>query len=448
MPRRLFSRLIIPLITTLGLLVTLGCRSELNQLLSTPEAELSQPDTPTPTAPPARTPNTAADTIADIPEPAIVTLTLWLPEQFSGQEQDQTFLSPLSRFETEYPDIKVETIFKRTSGQASAINFLRVAKPVAPTVMPDVVVLNTDDLLPAWRGQLIQPLDGLLDRTVVQDLLPAAKTLGTVDNNLIGIPFELTVEHLVFNTSKVLTTPITWSNVISYVPSYQFAADGQKGLLNDSLLIQYLSTEARLTNDQGEPIIDETALRALLNYYQTLRDDEIIQPSIIDPNHTRGIWDNYLAGLIGMTHVSSRQYLSNRRLLVNTQAAPIPSLNGSVVTVGHGWAFVLVTNDPIRQNAALKLIEHYLHPDINAAWATHSMTIPTRQTAFDQLAGEDTYWTFLRGYLDATQPPPSFTGYDQLSRILLVAIQQIIQNAATPDEAIDNAIQDLAQSTS
>lgn len=438
---RSLIKLVIATISGLGFLLMASCQSPLTRFFSTPEANNDPVSIVTPTAVASKPPNTAADTITTLPQPDVITLTLWTIERFSYQ--DELFGQQLANFEQNNPNIKVNVLLKRTSGQASALNFLRVAQPVAPAVLPDVVVLSTSDLPQAWRNKLIQPLDGILDRTIVQDLLPAALKLGTVDDNLAGVPFELDTLHMVYNAGKVITTPILWDDVLDNVSSYQFPAGGQNGLLNDSLLVQYLSAGAELTDDQGDPIIDEPALLALLNYYQDLLDNGIITPKILDVSNPEDLWDGYLAGLVAMVHINAHQYLSDQRLLTNVRVAPIPSQDGEVITIGRGLAFVLVTGDPLRQSAALKLIESFMQTETNAAWAVRSATIPTRHTAFDLVVEEDPYWTFLGDYLQFVQPPPSFAGYDQLSRILLIAIQQVIKGEITPDEAVKMAVQDL-----
>ena len=441
----LIFQLIIIITISFGLLLLVSCQLPLAKLISTPLPDPASGGTNLFPPPPTKAVNTAADTITSLPQPSIITLTFWTIERFSPQ--DEIIAQQLAGFERNNPDIKIEVLLKRTSGQASALNLLKTAQRVAPSILPDVAILSTDDLLQAWRNKLIYPFDGLLDRTVAQDLLPAAQRLGTIDENLVGIPLELDVEHMVYNTGKVFTTPVVWTDVLSNVFSYHFPADGQNGLLNDSLLIQYLSTGAELTDEQGTPVIDKPALRTLLNYYKDLREEEIIDSKIIDAGRLKEVWNGYLAGLVEVTHVYANQYLGDRHLLSNTKSASIPSYNGETVTIGHGWAFVLTTDDSIRQKTALKLIEGFMQTEANARWATHATTIPTRQTAFDLVADEDPYWVFLRNYLDTTNPPPAFAGYDQLSRILLIAIQQVINGEATPDEAVETAIQALDQST-
>ena len=60
--------------------------------------------------------------------------------------------------------------------------------------------MNATDLNQAFSEGLIQPLDGRLDRSIVQDLLPAARRMGTVDDRLVGVPLGLEMEHIVYNT--------------------------------------------------------------------------------------------------------------------------------------------------------------------------------------------------------------------------------------------------------
>jgi multiple sugar transport system substrate-binding protein len=105
----------------------------------------------------------------------------------------------------------------------------------------------------------------------------------------------------------------------------------------------------------------------------------------------------------------------------------------------------LVTNDPNRQKAALGLIEWFLATDNNATWNNINKSIPTRDSSFQQLAGEDPYWVFLTEQLNNARPHPDFPGYDQIGRILQQAVQQVISGEATPEEATATAIDAFTQ---
>jgi maltose-binding protein MalE len=103
----------------------------------------------------------------------------------------------------------------------------------------------------------------------------------------------------------------------------------------------------------------------------------------------------------------------------------------------------LVTNDINRQRAALRLIEWFLSTNNNATWNNLNKSIPTRDTAFQQLAGDDPYWAFLTEQLNTAQPQPGFTGYDQVGRIIQQAVEQVIRGEVTPDQATTTAVDAL-----
>jgi len=426
------------------LLSLLGCQSILPGQTNNTPADAAPQSTIVPSHTPTPKPiSTAADTIASNPEPTVITLSFWTVEQFSPQIN--LIAQTLSNFEKNNPNITVEVYQKKISGQASTLNYLKSAKAVAPGILPDVLILRTDQLPQAWQNNLIQPLNGKLDRTIVQDLLPAAQKLVTIDDQLVGIPLEMDVEHLVYNTSVITPTPMTWSDVLSHGQRYQFPAKGQGGLLNDASIIQYLGAGATFTNDKNEPSIDESALRAVLNYYQTALNNRILSTDILEASQPEDLCNNYLYGNVALTHVNAHTYLTIRRQLPTAQAAAIPTENGTPIAIGHGWALALVTQDPIRQTHALNLIEAFMTPETNAAWATYANTIPTRQSSFNLVADDDPYWAFLANYLTAVIAPPNFAGYDQLSRILQQAVVQVINGEATADEAVGSAMNALGQ---
>ena len=388
--------------------------------------------------------STAADTISSNPLPTVITLTFWTVERFSPQID--LVSQQLADFEATHNNLNVEVFVKKTTGQASILNYLSSAKAVAPGILPDVIILPTEQLPQAWRAGLLQPLDGRIDRTIVQDLLPAAKRLGTVDEQLAGIPFELDVEHLVYNTSQITTTPALWSDVLSNNVRYQFPAKGQNGLLNDATAMQYLSAGGKFTDTAGAPAINEAAMQAVLKFYRATADNGIINQQILEAGQTDEQWAKYLSNPNGMVHVNAHHYLLDRRSLENSRAAAIPTQGGVPVTLGYGWAFAIVTSDPNRQSFAQALIEAFMETNANATWAIRTSVIPSRQSAFELVARDnDPYWLFLEDYLQTVTPPPSFAGYDQLSRILQQTIVQVINNEATPDEAIETAVNALKQ---
>jgi ABC-type glycerol-3-phosphate transport system substrate-binding protein len=355
--------------------------------------------------------------------------------------------SSLRLFERTNSDIEVNLHIKKPSGKGGVMDFLRTAKEVAPSVMPDVVVMNATDLNQAYADNLVQPLDGRLDRSIVQDLLPASRRIGTVDDRLVGVPLGIEIEHTVYNTLTFTDTPMLWSDVLSKNTIYLFPAKGVNGLVNDVTLSQYFSAGGSLVDAEGMPTIDDGVLRDVFGFYEQARELGIIDSSILEAAASEDLWPVYLEGRAGLAQISVRQYLMDRDLLNSTSFAPLPiqDREKTPVTMMHGWVLVLVTSDVGRQDAALRLMESFLATGNNAAWNRINKSIPSRDTAYQQLAGDDPYWEFLTEQLNSARPEPRFSGYDRIGRIIQQTLEQVIRGEATAEEAAATAIDALAQ---
>jgi ABC-type glycerol-3-phosphate transport system substrate-binding protein len=255
------------------------------------------------------------------------------------------------------------------------------------------------------------------------------------------------MEHMVYNTLVFTATPILWTDVLSSNTKYLFPAKGINGLVNDITLSQYFSAGGEFLDDQSAPKIDDAVLRNVLDFYQQAVQNGIIDASILEASTTEELWPVYLEAKGGMAQISVHQYLTDRELLNNSAFAAVPVQNeeNTPVAITHSWVLVLVTDDPGRQKAALNLIEWFLSSNNNATWNELHKSIPTRDTAYQQLAGDDPYWVFLTEQLNTARPQPGFTGYDQIGRIIQQAIQQVISGEATPEEATATAMDALAQ---
>jgi maltose-binding protein MalE len=271
--------------------------------------------------------------------------------------------------------------------------------------------------------------------------------MGTVDEKLMGVPIGLEMEHTVYNTNVFTETPLLWQDVLSKNTTYLFPAKGINGLVNDVTLSQYFSTGGEFLNDQGVARISERVFRDVLGFYQQSRENGIIDASVLEAATTEELWPIYTEGGAGLAQISVRQYLADREALTNNSFSPLPVLSRSntPVPVMHGWVLVLTTPEVGRQDAALRLIETFLSTSNNADWNRINKSIPVRDTAYQQLAGDDPYWIFLTNQLNTARPEPRFPQYDRIGRIMQQAVEQVIRGEATADEATNTAIDALAQ---
>ncbi len=444
-----WGQLITGLLVGIGLTVMIGCQSP------TDVSPINQPTSveakSTPTDSPEQTPTIeATSTPSPTSTPGPITLRFWTVEEISPlAESDisEFFQASMRSFERSNPDIEVEVSIRKAGGKGGILDYLRTAGEVAPSILPDVAIIDASSLEPALVDNLLQGLDGRLDRSIVRDLLPAARRMGTVNDTLAGVPIGIDMEHTVYNTQVFTETPVVWTDLLSKNTPYLFPARGVNGLVNDATLSQYFSAGGELLDSDGNPKIDDHVLLDVLEFYRQAVASNIISSSVLEAATTEELWPRYLEGEAGSAQISVRQNLTDRDLLTNTAFGPPPRQNPTDIPVAilHGWVLVLITDDINRQDAALRLMESFLSPAQNATWNELNKSIPVRDTVYRQLAGNDPYWEFLAEQLNTAQSEPGFTEYDRMGRIIQQAVEQVIRGESTPNEATATALDALAQ---
>jgi len=334
--------------------------------------------------------------------------------------------------------VNIEYILKKPYGKGGLLDSLSTARAAAPAVLPDLVILDTLELNEATEAGLIKPLDDLVSSEVQQGLFPFARH--GFDGQLMGVQFQADIEHLIYNTNKIDSAPITWREVISASVAYIFPAGGQGSLVNDAFLIQYLAAGGGLLDEGGNPALNNDALVEVLQFYKDGLDVGAIPPSVMEFADLDDCWVVYVSAQAALSNVSSDRYLADRGLLKNTGFAAIPTRDGNVVTLSKGWALAIVTEDFSRQAAAAQLVEWLLEPENNANWNLAAGHLPGRQAAFDHLGTEDQYFPFVRQQLANVYPRPKAAAYDKTGRALQRAVLDVLQGEVSPEEAAEAVI--------
>jgi len=413
----------------------------------TPSSTAVQPSptstiTVEPTARPTRTPQTLVE------EPVV--LNLWTIEAVSPLAPGRSgefFSRMLRSFEYNHTGYKVaDPVVKKMNGKSGVLNFLRTSKTVAPSILPDIAIMNATDLAQAEAEQLIIPLDNYFDREIIQDLLPVARKIGTVNDKLMGIPLGLDTQHIIYNTNILTNTELIWSDILTNTISYAFSAHGDNGLVDDATLSHYFSMGGKLNNDLISSQIDGPTLEQVLALYQQGIEIGSINVDMSLNKTDEQILLAYLANEINITNITVSQFLQNRQSFADNYGVaslPLKTFNDKAIPITHGWVIILVTDDPDRQAGAVKLMEWFLSTNNNANWSSLSHSIPTRDSAYQQLAGQSSYWQFLADLLNTAEPYPSFNGYNDIGRIMHQAVQQVMNGTASPSEATSTALDTL-----
>jgi ABC-type glycerol-3-phosphate transport system substrate-binding protein len=390
-------------------------------------------------------------TAAAIATPGPMTLTWWAPEFLSTeapQPAGTTLAGQLTEFEAfQEGNVRVAVVPKARYGKGGLLDFLRTAQPIASAVLPDLVALDVSELEAAAAAGLLQPLDGLLDKSITDSLYPFAVSVGKFDDRLLAVQYVADLDHLAYRKGEVKQPPPTWAALLEAkapyllpISSSQPGSSGQpSGGLPSAGISQYLSARASYDSEERTLKVEEEPLLRLLKFYDDARQAGVLSPDALELPDTEAAWDAYIQGKAPLADVSARRYLAEGANLKDSGYAETPGWTGPITPIASGWALAITATDPARQQAAADLIAWLLQPENAGSWAPAGGWLPTSPAAL-QTWGANPYHEFLDARLAGALSPP--VGSDSVEAVARIrkALESVIKGGSDPAAAVEAAI--------
>jgi len=375
----------------------------------------------------------------------VTTLVLWVPEEMSPYTDTPaaTLLAErLEAFNQNQTDLQVEVLVKKAHGRGGLLDFLRTASAAAPSVLPDLVVLDLEDIRVASQAGLLQPLDGLLPPSLGEDRYPFAMELGQVGEQTMGMPLAIELEHLAYRPALVPTPPVTWTDVLSAGVPFVFPAAGHEGKVNGATLVQYLGAGGRLTDGEGNPLLEAEPLTAVLEFYARAADIGVVpSTTVLSLVDVDGCWEALQSGQAAMAVVGSHRYWTERP--PSLAPAPVPTRNGRVVALAQGWLVSLVTADPQRQMQAMALLAWLMTPEGYGAWTQSAGYLPATRGGLATWTVSEQERAVLEALLEGAQPAPPSPVQEAVGPPIQTALEAVLTGRRTPAEAAEQAVRSI-----
>jgi ABC-type glycerol-3-phosphate transport system substrate-binding protein len=396
------------------------------QLTVTPH-EVPQP-TSTPTISPP-SPNSQAS-LAQRP------LTVWIPSSLSGIARprvESVIALATDTFSHRYPNQPVEWVVKAEGGQASLLNYLRNAQRVAPTILPDLLLLDAQQIWQVAELGLAQPVT-VTELNEREDFYPFAWDAVMMHDRYYGIPYFTAPLHLVYNSQMVEEPPSTWSELVESGKRFAFAGAGSGGLADEWLLHQYLSAGGEIGRGMT---VNPEAIALLAAAIEQGRTAGTIPSEVMIYSSDSAVWSALVAGNVELASIPATIYLHERGAGAGAPvaAAPLPILHGEVPTVAIVYAFIVLAEDSERRTQALALVDLLLAPEVHGGWAQEVDWLPVRPAALQARVGQDGYLQFLQQLLEEATALPVDRAFADFSRRLQQVISAVMSSEMTPEAA-------------
>jgi ABC-type glycerol-3-phosphate transport system substrate-binding protein len=394
---------------------------------------------PTPEATPTPEGPTATPT-PEGPAPP-TTLNIWVVNDVSTRIDvagGQLLNSQLASFDASHPNIQLNVEIKIPTGQGGTLSYLRTGRNVAPAILPDLIILPTDQVSKAAAENLIYPLDDLLTEDMLADLYPSAASFAQTNGIYYGYPFALTnLSHIVSSSAITQTVPATWDEFIT-LPNGQFAfpAAGTRG--GELALRFYLAAGGRLANEANEPVLEVEPLTVALNQFSRGRSASFIMLESSNLTAFTEVWPLLESGTANIIQTDFSQYLNGRANVSGSSYSAIPGFEGRLPPLVRGWAWAIGTPDPIRQELAAELMTWLASGTNLGEWSASALMLPGRRAAFAEWPTNDAYLTFLQSELERAEAFPNVATTTIVSA-LSTAVFDVVSTAKSPQTAAEEA---------
>ena len=404
--------------------------------------------TATATTAPAVTP--ILQSTPDIIIPAVITettpsLTIWLPPNtvLGSENSAAVFSDQLLTFNAAHPELETRVEQKTVTGPGGLLSYLRTGSAVAPTILPDVIVLPANQLKTAVNDGLISPMDDLIEPALFDDLFPAAQTMGRINEQYYGYPFAITnLTHLAYQTNVITTTPPLRWNAFAENPSANFIFPSA-GPAGARLTLQfYLAGGGTLVNEAGQPALDAPLLTQALQPFEQGRTSDFILLQSSNLASFNDAWEMFQTGTAVYTLTDVNHFLKNRTPENQPGYAVVPGLTTPLTPMVNSWVWAISTLDPGRRALAAELIKHFIDGERLGAWSQASQLLPARRQALTQWPRDDAYISFIQLELERAQTNPTIDN-DPIMVALGNAVFDVISFSKTAQEAAAEAITSL-----
>jgi ABC-type glycerol-3-phosphate transport system substrate-binding protein len=374
------------------------------------------------------------------------TLNIWMIDEISSRADTAggTILAEqLTAFQTSHPDVDVNVEVKTVTGQGGTLNYLRTGRNVAPSILPDLIVLPVDQIATAVSEELIFPIDEMISQEMRADLFPVAASMSRIGENSYGYPFALSnLTQIAYSTETFTETlPSVWEEFLALEEStFIFPAGGLPGA--ELVLQLYLASGGRILNESKEIMLEQEPLTDALTLLRRGGEVGLIPLRVISLASLDEIWTE-LADDPEIIVITSAALFNSQELdPAVTGFTSIPGPEKPLNPLLKGWVWAVSTAEPARQALAAELLEWLSKAPNLGEWSLVAGKLPARRTALEQWAEGDPYVTFLKSELRRADPYPT-EATDVLFEALGQAVSNVMSQAKSPQIAAREAIEAL-----
>lgn len=364
----------------------------------------------------------------------------------------------IDEFQSENPDIKVTAVYSGNYDETRvrALSALRAGEQVQLSVLG---ALDTHDLV---EQGLVDAFSDVAttgeDQQWLDSFYPALMANGTLEGKVWGIPFQRSTIVMFYNKDLFRDAgldpekaPTTWDEMVEVAKKLR--TDDRYGLMIPSTGYPYWMFQAlalqngqQLMNDDGtEVYLNTPAAVEALTFMRDLAHKHDVSPKgTIEWGTLR---QAFVQGQTAMMwHTTGNLTAVKNEAEFEFGVAMLPASKQPASPTGGGNFYLFSGSTDEQKQAALTFVKWMTAPERSARWSMATGYVATSPAAYEtdvlkEYAKEFPQAVVARDQLDVAYP--EFATYEtaRVRELVSNAVQAALTDAATPQEALDQAQQ-------
>ncbi len=427
----------------LAFILALACTASLfsacdfrlpGELLPSGSANSSPTATAAPTATAEPTP------LATVTPSGPLSLKIWLPPQFDpsdGTPAGNILKTRLAEYSARKPNVQLDVRIKDIEGPGGLLDMLGTASAAAHQALPDLVILPSEYLETAVLQGWLHSFDNLSTQLDDPDWFDFAREMARVQKNTFGMPFAVDALAQVYHP-QALPEPVSdLGGILAGTLPFVFTAADPRAAFTHAL---YLDAGGVVRDEQGKPALDAAKLEEVLTFFQDANSAGVLPYWLSGLQADDQSWQAFQDGRSDQVVTWISRYLTSGAEV--DALAPIPTRNGTPLTVGGGWAWALTSAEPSHHPASVQLVEFLTESSFLSNWTEALGLLPSRPSAL-QSWRDSRHASELLPVAESLHLNPPQEILDSLGKALEKATVDVLKEQAGPKEAAQAAVENF-----
>lgn len=313
------------------------------------------------------------DEVGDDLQP--VNLIVWIPDDLFGSpdsEKSLSFQSRIDLFLERHPGVRIEIRTKLADDSGGIINSLLSSQESASLGLPDVVILDQDDLKIAFDSLALKPLEDLSFSLEDRQYFPYTYGLSQIDGQAYSLPFMGDAYVMYYRNAVVGSAPTKWGDLIAMEGAMLFPGSDPNAIYTEIL---YRSLGGDWIDESQNATVNVELMAQVLNFYDKGREAGTFPFWLTQYETNMETWQAFIDGR-GSAILNLYSLSGTSSQFQGVNVAPLPTQSGAPFSLGTGWSVAVTSQDEASRGLATQLAEFICTPEYLAEFSQTFWYLP------------------------------------------------------------------------